>query len=347
MQHLLVGGAGFIGTSLLRRLGEAGTVVFDNLSPIVHDSASVRAFAELGCEFVVGDVSVREDVDNLLEEHGTPETLVYLAAETGTGRSLLNCSLNARVNTLGLATMLDALSARGEMPKRIILSSTRAVYGEGPYKHPDGRIAFPEQRSLIDLDSGRFEYEGIEPLDMDAIKHPPKPNNIYGSTKLSQEHLLESWAAAFDVPLYIFRLQNVYGAGQSLTNPYTGVLIHFIKQSLLGEPVSIFENGGITRDFVHVSDVASLLALAANGQGRPGRYDCGSGERIDLEDVAAKLAAYGKAPKPVRSAQYRRGDVRHACAAINRSIDAFEWSPQVSLDEGLSALYDFVRHRLD
>lgn len=346
MEHLLVGGAGFIGTSVIRELGADNVVVFDNFSPVVHDSESVRAFTELGADFYVGDVTDRDSIDGLLEERGAPKTMIYLAAETGTGRSLENCALNARVNTLGLANVLDALSARGEMPERIILSSTRAVYGEGPYCNQAGALTYPEPRSLQSLEAQQFELDGLEPVDMDASLHTPKPNNIYGSTKLSQEHLLMNWAAAFEVPLFIFRLQNVYGAGQSLTNPYTGVLIHFIKQSLAGKATDIFENGGITRDFVHVDDVASLLALAATGHGHPGVFDCGSGERIELEEVAAKLAQIGGAPPPQICAQYRRGDVRHACASTARTHEQFGWAPRVSLEDGLSTLYSFVSQKL-
>lgn len=346
MENLLVGGAGFIGSTLVRELGPENTVVFDNFSPIVHTAESVRVFTQLGTDFVVGDVTDRGCVADFLGERGAPRTLVYLAAETGTGRSLENCTLNARVNTLGLATLLDAFSSLNAMPERIVLTSTRAVYGEGPYEAQGGKVVYPRSRALSELESGSFEFDGLKPLAMDAELHFPKPMNVYGATKLSQENLLQSWAAAFDIPLYIFRLQNVYGAGQSLSNPYTGVLIHFIKQCIAGEPIQIFENGGITRDFVHVEDVAALLARAANGRGRPGTYDCGSGERIELEDVAAKLAQLDNAPPLERTNQYRRGDVRHAAASITRTIDEFGWRPKVSLDAGLSTLSRFVHSRV-
>lgn len=345
-RHLIVGGAGFIGTSLIEKLGAGDVTVFDSLSPIVHDPASIRDFVSLGTEFIVGDVSARHDLEDLFDGEA-PETLVYLAAETGTGRSLYNCELNARVNTLGLAMVLDILSAKQAFPKRIILTSTRAVYGEGPYETAAGKTVYPAPRSKDMLESGTFEFENMTPLNMNCIEHAPQPINIYGATKLSQEHLLKSWASSFDVPLYVFRLQNVYGAGQSLTNPYTGVLIHFIKQALNGDPAMIFENGGITRDFVHVDDVTRLLAEAAEGRGAAGSYDCGSGIRDQLFDVAALLAKAAGGPAPQLNDQYRIGDVRHACADIDRTVAEFAWKPQVTLEDGLDALAVFVKAKLD
>ena len=176
-----------------------------------------------------------------------------------------------------MSITLDEMTRRKVFPKRLVIASTRAVYGEGPYRRPaDGAVVYPDQRSKADLEAGRFEFDNMIPLDMDAIEHMPKPSSVYGTTKLAQESLLIHWARSFEIPSYTFRLQNVYGGGQSLSNPYTGVLIHFMKQVALGKDVLIYEQGGITRDFVHVSDVARILAAAVNGEGEPGVYDVGS-----------------------------------------------------------------------
>ena len=342
-QTLLIGGAGFIGTALIRQLGPENVAVFDNLSSIVHDRNSINAFMKLGADFLAGDIASPFDVDQLLDQ-GCPKTVVYLAAETGTGRSLQNCTLNARVNTLGLSIFLDALSARGMTPERFVLTSTRAVYGEGPYQHTkSGETSYPSLRSKSDLDSENFDFPDLEPLAENAALHPAAPVNIYGSTKLSQENILSSWATAFEVPLHVFRLQNVYGAGQSLINPYTGVLIHFIKQAMAREDILIYENGGITRDFVHVDDVARLLALAITGKGPVGLFDCGSGVRADLYDVAQILLDASSGGKPKYCADYRLGDVRHACADIDQTKTAFDWTPQVALDEGMRDLSKAVQ----
>jgi len=345
-ENLLIGGAGFIGTALASRLGENTVTIFDCFASVSHDDQSIREVLTSDAELVVGDVCSSESLDALFE-NGVPDTLVYLAAETGTGRSLRNCALNARVNTLGLANTLDALSKLPKMPEKIVLTSTRAVYGEGPYRNTEtGEVVYPKQRSSADLEKNEFNFPGLQTLDMNASLHFPNPSNIYGATKMSQENLLTSWCAAFDIPAHIFRLQNVYGAGQSLTNPYTGVLIHFIKQAMNKHPVEIFERGGITRDFVHVKDVAELLGQAVQSTSPVGVFDCGSGDRVELEDVARALCELGEAPVPVRTNAYRLGDVRHACADLGPVKTHFDWDPAVSLDDGLRDLYNWVSEKL-
>lgn len=341
--YLLVGGAGFIGTALTRALGPGNVHVFDNFSPVVHRTGTIRAAMLRGPEVTVGDVCSPDDWAALLAQ-GTPQTIYYLAAETGTGRSLQNCALNARVNVLGLGQMLDALSRAGAMPERIVLTSTRAVYGEGPYlEELSGTLTYPDQRDAETLASGAFEFAGLSPVPMRAAAHSPRPVNVYGATKVAQEHLLDCWARAHGVPHLTFRLQNVFGAGQSVSNPYTGVLIHFIRSALAARPIAIFENGGITRDFVHVDDVARLLARAAGG-GRAGAvYDCGSGVRVELESVARMVGALAGSGDVRRTSEFRIGDVRHACADIADTTADFDWRPQIDLRDGLTDLIAFFR----
>lgn len=337
---LIIGGAGFIGTRLFTDFGPENFTVFDNLSPIVHNKKSISDFVASGIDFIPGDVTLVDDVKALFEK-GVPENLVLLAAETGTGRSLHNCALNTRVNALGTALVLDALAALDQFPKRVVLTSSRAVYGEGPYRNRTGELVYPDQRLEADLKAGKFEFDGLEPEDMSAQKHLPNPSNIYGSTKLCQENLVRNWAQSFNVDAYILRLQNVYGAGQSLTNPYTGVLIHFLRMLSQGNTVKIYENGGITRDFVHVADIASAINLSLEGKAPAGTYDIGSGERLTLEAVAAQICELTGGPAPEFCDLYRLGDVRHAAADITAATSKLGWSPKVSLKDGLSGLIDF------
>lgn len=339
---LIIGGAGFIGSRYIRDAEAAAITVFDNFSEIVHTPASRAAFEALGTETIEGDVTRTGDVEALFDR-GIPKNLLLLAAETGTGRSLQNCVLNTDVNVMGMAIVLDALSRRGTFPQRIVLTSSRAVYGEGPYQDAEGRLVYPEQRAADMLDAGQFDFEGLTALAMNAGEHLPKPSNIYGTTKLAQENLLWNWARAFGVDATILRLQNVYGAGQSLSNPYTGVLIHFLRMLDQGMPVEIYEQGGITRDFVHVADVASAIRRAFDPHTPPGIYDIGEGERRALEDVAARLCTLTARPAPVFCDRYRLGDVRHAAADITRAEALLGWSPDTALDDGLAELLDFFR----
>lgn len=341
---LIIGGAGFIGTRFIRDFGTDDVTVFDNLSPIVHNQSSIADFIASCVEFVPGDTTLPEDVAGLFET-GIPENLILLAAETGTGRSLQNCTLNSRVNLLGVALILDEFTRRGQMPKRIVLTSSRAVYGEGPYSNSSGEIVYPDQREEADLKAGRFEFDGLTPRKMNARENLPNPSNIYGSTKLAQENLVRNWARSFGVPAYILRLQNVYGAGQSLTNPYTGVLIHFLRNLSNGEPVQIYENGGITRDFVHVGDIASAINAAITLNAPAGIYDIGSGTRLTLEEVAGEICALTGGPQPKFCDLYRLGDVRHAAADISAAQSELSFTPSVSLADGLRELRDFFEAR--
>lgn len=337
---LIIGGAGFIGSQIVRDYGAENFTVFDNLSPIVHNRKSVTDFIDSEVDFISGDVTQPDDVRSLFDQ-GVPENLILLAAETGTGRSLYNCVLNTRVNAMGTALVLDVLAGLEDRPKRIVLTSSRAVYGEGPYSDVDGRLVHPQQRSEADLKAGKFDFEGLTPLPMKASDHLPNPSNIYGTTKLCQENLVRNWSRSFGVDAYILRLQNVYGAGQSLTNPYTGVLIHFLRTLSSNDVVSIYENGGITRDFVHVADVASAIHSATLADGAAGTYDIGSGERLTLEAVASKICELTDGPPPDFCNLYRLGDVRHASASIEDARRALGYIPKVSLEEGLRGLIQF------
>ena len=337
---LIIGGAGFIGTRYMNDFGTKDVTVFDSLSPIVHNRKSIADFVSLGVDFVPGDVSQPDDVRALFE-NGVPENLILLAAETGTGRSLHNCALNTRINAMGTALVLDTLSGMGVLPKRVVLTSSRAVYGEGPFRSASGETVYPEQRDEADLKAGKFEFEALEPLAMSAAAHLPNPSNIYGATKLCQENLVRHWARSFGVSAYVLRLQNVYGAGQSLTNPYTGVLIHFLRNLSRKEPVKIYEQGGSTRDFVHVADIASAINLALTGNAPAGTYDIGSGERLTLEAVAREICVLTGGPEPEFCDLYRLGDVRHAAADIGRARTVLGYEPKVSLREGLGGLIKF------
>lgn len=340
MTVVIMGGAGFIGSKILELYANDDVHIFDNLSAIVHTNESINEFLERGAALTVGDVRNADEVHEFLDAV-RPTVLVYLAAETGTGRSLYNLRLNSGVNVMGLSNVLDSLSRLEHKPDRIVFSATRAVYGEGPYQNAVGEIVYPQMRSEQQLAKGQFEFEGLKPLAMNAALHHPNPSNIYGSTKLCQEHLLKNWCDAFAVPLYTFRLQNVYGAGQSLSNPYTGVLIHFLRCAHNKSAIPIYENGNITRDFVHVDDVARLLICAIDGQGTAGTYDCGSGERVALETVAAEISDIANSVPPVMVGTYRLGDVRHASADITNTLAHFDWTPNIDRIDALQALYTF------
>lgn len=345
------GGAGFIGTRVIPRLLDAGhpVVVLDNLHPQVHPDGEWPEALDDRARRVHGSVETVESWSRALALAGEAPTVLHLAAETGTGQSLTEARRHASVNVLGTAALTDALVAAGIRPRSIVLTSSRAVYGEGAWTDGHGGTGHPEGRSRADLDARHWAPRiggdfAVEPMPHDAATVPPRPTNVYAGTKLAQEHLLHAWCTAMEAPLSVLRLQNVYGAGQALSNSYTGVLTFFATRAVAGEAIEVYEDGGIVRDFVHVSDVAAALVAAVAAPGRlRGPVDIGSGRPVTLEEVARTMARLASAPEPVVTSKYRPGDVRAAFASITAAADALGYSPETSLEEGLSELLSFAR----
>lgn len=342
---LVTGGAGFIGCALSARLAERAErwVVVDNLHPQVHpDTARPAALAD-GAELIVGDVSDGVVWDEILSSV-KPDVVVHLAAETGTAQSLHEASRHALVNVVGTTAMLDAFGRAGHTPSHFVLSSSRAVYGEGEWESDDGSRFRPGQRSHAQLADAQWDFPGARPLPSAASQTWPAPTSVYGATKLAQEHILSAWSGSHDAHLTVLRLQNVYGPGQSLINPYTGIVSLFSQLARRGESIPIYEDGLITRDFVYIDDVADALAAAisappsASGQ----RLDIGSGVGTSILELATLIAAHYGAPSPHITGAFRDGDVRHASCDISGSIRELGWRPQWDLSSGLAELQAWI-----
>ena len=247
---LITGGAGFIGTRLARSLLQSGADVlaYDNLHPQIHGDKPVL---DPSIPLVRGDVRDRHALQAAV--HGyRPTIVVHLAAETGTGQSADEPTRYAEVNVVGTAQLIEAMRSGSQPPRRVVLAATRAVYGEGAYADSAGNLMVPPPRRAADMAArrfGLFDSRGdlLAPVPTPESL-PPAPASVYGSTKLMQEYLLQQTASAWGVA--ILRLQNVYGPGQSLRNPYTGVLSIFCQQAMAGQVLNIYEDGDIHRDFV-------------------------------------------------------------------------------------------------
>jgi len=342
---LVTGGAGFIGSALSHKLaGKVGRVVaVDVLHPQVHPSGRRPASLHEDTELVIGDVTDSAMWDSLLADMA-PSVVIHLAAETGTGQSLREASRHASVNVVGTTEMLDAFTRAGQVPAHIILSSSRAVYGEGQWVAPDGTPFSPGQRSHEQLERGEWDFGGATSLPNRALVTPPAPTSVYGATKLAQEHILSAWTAALGNRLTILRLQNVYGPGQSLINAYTGIVSLFSQLAEAGQSIPIYEDGNITRDFVFIEDVADafVAALQTDEVQGPRLFDVGSGVATTVLELGGELARYYSAPAPHITGQYRDGDVRHAACDIERTVRELPWAPQWSLERGLIALQAWI-----
>ncbi|MBO9555497.1 MAG: GDP-mannose 4,6-dehydratase [Cellulomonas sp.] len=317
-------------------------VAVDNLHPQIHPSASRPDSLDPRVELVVGDVTIPETWDALLADV-TPEVVVHLAAETGTGQSLDESTRHASVNVVGTTQMLDAFTRHGVLPRRIVLSSSRAVYGEGAWLSDAGDVLYPPQRTRETLEDGQWDFAGATATAMDARTVFPAPVSVYGATKLAQENILQVWCRSRGVEAVVLRLQNVYGPGQSLINPYTGIMSLFCRMAKAGRSIPLYEDGAVRRDFVLIDDVARALHLGATVEHAPaGPVDIGSGEDQTIATAAELIARYYDAPAPHVTGQFREGDVRHAWADVSVAEAALGWTPQYDLKTGIDRLAGWI-----
>lgn len=348
---LVTGGAGFIGTHLLPRLAEMGydVTVFDNLTPQVHGPDAVCEALPTNTVFIRADIRDAEAVTNTVMDTA-PDHVIHLAAETGTGQSWDEVHRYCDVNVGGTATLVEALRRLPEREgRRLVLASSRAVYGEGAYRTADGHLVVPQGRQPENMRRGLFN-----PMVTGLALHPvptpedvpTAPASIYASTKLMQEFVVTQALLGTTIEPVVLRFQNVYGPGQSLNNPYTGVLSIFSGQILHGRSLNVYEDGQITRDFVYVEDVVDALMLALTAPKQPeGPINIGSGKPTTIFDAARELAAVLDAPDTeiCVSGDFRAGDVRHAVADIRAAEAILHWKPRTDLRDGLTRLASWVR----
>jgi dTDP-L-rhamnose 4-epimerase len=347
---LITGGAGFIGSTLSRRLVKAGydVAVMDVLHPQVHAAgqaidlpASVRLFT--------GDVTHAPDWDAVLRLF-RPSQIVHLAAETGTAQSLSEATRHGSVNVVGTTQLLDALSRSGLVPDQLVVASSRAVYGEGAWEC-GGQVFYPRPRSHAQLVAGNWDPQGptgepAVPLPSRAGRTEPRPTNVYAATKLAQEHTLAAWTAAHDTNVSVLRLQNVYGPGQSLTNSYTGIVALFARLAREQHSLEVYEDGRIVRDFVYIDDVVDALFASVQQPAAEQRcLDIGSGTPTTIHQLAQTISAVCGAPEPVVVSKFRDGDVRAASCDIEPAKEALDWRPNWTLDDGLRKLLEWIEQQ--
>ncbi|MDE6341104.1 MAG: NAD-dependent epimerase/dehydratase family protein, partial [Muribaculaceae bacterium] len=326
--------------------------VLDNLSTQIHgqnpDSDSpLYASIKDKVRFIKGSVTDRDDWHKALEG---ADSVLHLAAVTGTGQSMYEIENYVGVNIGGTAILLDILANEKTEVKRVVVAESRAIYGEGRYWSEElDSYVYPGPRADEDMINGDFEvkYEGCEkPLKLTGTTEESKihPESVYGITKQVQGQMVHLVCRSLGIDSVSLRYQNVYGPGQSLSNPYTGILSIFSTRIKNGNGINIFEDGRETRDFVYIDDVVEATILALTTEGISGEaFNIGTGEPTDVLTVARTLTKHYGSDVPVFvSGNYRIGDIRHNFADISKARKMLGFEPIWSFEKGIAKFCEWV-----
>lgn len=345
---LITGGAGFIGSRLAAKLASQGHQVriLDNFSPQIHGNIAEAPLLPSNIELIEGDVRSRKDLQQALKGQ---TAIVHLAAETGTGQSMYEIARYTDVNINGTAQLLDLLTNTPHDIKRIVIASSRAIYGEGKHRCPEHGTVYPLARREADMSAGDFAAKcpqcgrstECQATDETSQIHP---TSVYGITKQVQEQLVLTVAKSIGISAIALRYQNVYGPGQSLQNPYTGILSIFSTQLRNGHDVTIFEDGRESRDFVYIDDVISATILALETSTGVGyALNVGSGQSTEVYDVALTIKEYLNAPGKITiTGNYRIGDIRDNYADLALAREVLGYSPKVDFVTGIKHFITWV-----
>jgi dTDP-L-rhamnose 4-epimerase len=346
---LITGGAGFIGSSIARRLINENwnITILDNFSPQVHGEIE-----ELGFELkdkvklLKGDVT---DKDVFYKSLDGQNAIIHLAAETGTGQSMYNISHYSNVNILGTSILCDYLINEIHEIETVIVASSRSIYGEGKYYSKRYGDVYPESRTYVGKNnsfdvtcpiSGNTDLELI-PTDESSKIHP---SSYYGITKQVQEQMIIMAAKLRKINGFALRYQNVFGPGQSLKNPYTGILSIFCRLALQNEEINVFEDGLESRDFVFIEDVVdSTVSCLYFDNKTQNILNIGSGVATNVLTVAKEIVSYTKSSSIIKiSGTFREGDIRHNYAELSLAKNIINYQPKWDFQSGLHKFIDWV-----
>ena len=348
---LITGGAGFIGSRLCEKLFDQGNniTVLDNLSEQIHGNGESFLFNKIKdkCTFIKGDVRDKNDWAHAIKNQ---EIIIHLAAETGTGQSMYEVEKYTNVNVIGTSHMLEILASSNHNVKKIIVASSRSIYGEGKYNCKTHGVQYPSRRKEEDMKKGEFNPKcsmcksslNVLPTDEQSKIHP---SSIYGINKQQQEQMVMLMGESLSIPSVAFRYQNVYGPGQSLSNPYTGILSIFSTRILNGNDLDIYEDGEETRDFVYIEDAVDATILGIEKEEANGNiFNVGSGVSTSVLDVANTLKRlYNSEINITISGKFRLGDIRHNFADLSKLKDILGFTPKYNFERGITEFVNWVK----
>ena len=302
----VTGGAGFIGSNLVRALLEWGhpVTVLDDLSSGFAENLDGLA-VELIEASILDEAAVEQAVDGA-------EVVFHLAASVGNKRSIDHPRLDSRINALGTLEVLEA--ARRAGVRKLVYSSSAGIFGE-----------------LVEIPVGE--------------DHPIAPSSPYGASKLAGEKLALAYASLYELEVVALRYFNVYGPNQRF-DLYGNVIPIFVFQMLRGERITIFGDGEQTRDFIHVADVARANLRAAQTRGLSGAFNLGAGERITINRLAELLRERIEGAEEARYGPPRPGDVLHSLADVRAAAEAFGFEPTMPIEDGLTDYVRWARQEV-
>ncbi len=339
MKVLITGGAGFIGTHLAAALRGRGhpVSIFDNYDPQVHGRVKGKKK-----QSVLDSPALKRAVNRA-------DAVVHFAAAVGVGQSQYQIKHYVDTNIGGTANLLEILASRKKPLKKLLVAGSMSAYGEGAYLcRKCGRVR-PVLRTPAVVRGKRWDPAcpncagALRPTGT-SEKDPFICSSIYAVTKMTQEELVMNYGTAYGVATTALRFFNVYGPGQSLSNPYTGVAAIFMSRIKNGQPPGIFEDGGQTRDFISVHDIVQACMLSLTRKAANNRvFNVGTGKATSVLELAERLVRiFGASVKPKTFGTFRKGDIRH-CYADNALIcDVLGFKPRVDLDSGMRELIEWA-----
>ena len=250
-----------------------------------------------------------------------------------------------QVNLAGTALLYDLLGRNANHGvERIVVASSRAIYGEGAYQCPEHGQVYLQPRTSSEKRNGLFDPTcpvcAVICLSVPTPETAPfRPSSFYGLTKQVQEQMTLLFGEVFGIPSFALRYQNVYGPGQSLKNPYTGILAIFSNLARVGADINVFEDDEESRDFVYVyiDDVVRATVACVNSPEKCSyAVNVGSNERTSVMQVAQAVNRYfGGRSKVQVTGAFRDGDIRHGMADLERARALLGYEPRVKFEDGL------------
>ena len=350
---LITGGAGFIGSHVALKLLAKGyeITVLDNLLEQIHGPEPEKTSALYlsirdKVRFIKADICDRASLEHALSD---ADYVIHLAAETGTGQSMYEIKRYVDVNIGGTALLMDILTNTRHQVKRVVVAESRAIYGEGKYFCEKCGVVYPGERKDEDLARADFACHcphcggpvSVLATSEDSAVHP---SSVYGIGKQVQGQLVHLIGKSIGLETVSFRYQNVYGPGQSLTNPYTGILSIFSNRIKSHKGINIFEDGKESRDFVYIDDVADATVAGLEVPEADGHvFNIGTGIATDVLTVARTLCRHYGIDVPLEiSGNYRLGDIRHNYADISLARKILGFQPQWTFDAGIREFVAWV-----